>query len=83
MTYMDTVFDPHVTAQIADYVGYVCPVPDAQQIIRDELDDPTVANSLTVFPTPEIEAVSHLYPSWSDPDVVTRWNETFVPIFEG
>jgi spermidine/putrescine transport system substrate-binding protein len=83
MTYMDTVFDPHVAAQIADYVGYVCPVPDAQQIIRDELDDPTVANSPTVFPTPEIEAVSHFYPSWSDPDVVTRWNETFVPVFEG
>jgi spermidine/putrescine transport system substrate-binding protein len=83
MTYMDTVFDPHVAAQIADYVGYVCPVPDAQQIIRDELDDPMVADSPTVFPTPEIEAVSHHYPSWSDPDVVTRWNEIFVPIFEG
>lgn len=83
MTYMDTVFDPDVAAQIAVYVGYVCPVPAAQQIIRDELDDPVVANSPTVFPTPEIEAITHHYPSWSDPDVVTRWNETFVPIFEG
>ena len=83
MTYMDSVFDPQVAAQIADYVGYVCPVPDAQEIIRTELDDPVVADSPTVFPTPEIEAVTHYYPSWADPNVVTGWNETFVPIFEG
>jgi spermidine/putrescine transport system substrate-binding protein len=83
MTYMDSVFDPQVAAQIADYVGYVCPVPAAQEIIRTQLDDPTVADSPTVFPTPEIEAVTHHYPSWQDPAVVTSWNETFVPIFEG
>lgn len=83
MTYMDSVFDPHVAAQIADSVGYVCPVPAAQQIIRDELEDPVVADSPTVFPTPRIEALSHHYPPWSDPEVITGWNETFVPIFEG
>ncbi len=83
MTYMDSVFDPQVAAQIADYVGYVCPVPEAQEIIRTELDDPVVADSPTVFPTPAIEAITHHYPSWSDPAVVTGWNETFVPIFEG
>ena len=37
----------------------------------------------TVFPTPEFQAASHHYPSWADPAVVQRWNETFVPIFEG
>ena len=83
MTYMDSVFDPQVAAEIADYVGYVCPVPAAQEIIRTELDDPAVADSPTVFPTPAIEAVTHHYPSWQDPNVVTGWNETFVPIFEG
>jgi spermidine/putrescine transport system substrate-binding protein len=83
MTYMDSVFDPQVAAEIADYVGYVCPVPAAQEIIRTQLDDPAVADSPTVFPTPEIEAVTHHYPSWQDPNVVTAWNETFVPIFEG
>ena len=41
MTYMDSVFDPKVAAEIADYVGYVCPVPAAQEIIRTDLDDPT------------------------------------------
>jgi spermidine/putrescine transport system substrate-binding protein len=83
MSYMDTVFDPHVAAEIADYVGYVCPVPAAQEIIRNDLKDPVVADSPTVFPTPEIDAISHHYPSWSDPNVVTAWNKTFVPIFEG
>ncbi|MEP6972544.1 MAG: spermidine/putrescine ABC transporter substrate-binding protein [Actinomycetota bacterium] len=83
MTYMDSVFDPHVAAEIADYVGYVCPVPSAQEIIRSELNDPVVADSPTVFPTPAIEAVTHYYPAWSDPAVVTGWNDTFVPIFEG
>jgi spermidine/putrescine transport system substrate-binding protein len=83
MTYMDTVFDPQVAAEIADYVGYVCPVPEAQAIIRDQLKDPAVADSPTVFPTPEVQAASHHYPAWSDPAVVQSWNETFVPIFEG
>jgi spermidine/putrescine transport system substrate-binding protein len=83
MTYMDSIFDPHVAALIEDYVGYVCPVPAAQEIIRTELKDPAVANSPTVFPTPEIEAVSHHYPEWSSSEVINGWNETFVPIFEG
>lgn len=84
MTYMDYVFDPHVQALIEDYVGYVCPVPAAQEIIRKELHDPAVANSPLVFPTEEMEAVTHHFPDWSkSQDLVNAWNETFVPIFEG
>jgi spermidine/putrescine transport system substrate-binding protein len=84
MTYMDSVFDPHTAALIADYVGYVCPVPAAQDIIKNELDDPVVANSPTVFPTPEIEAITHHFPDWTkSQELVNAWNDTFVPIFEG
>jgi spermidine/putrescine transport system substrate-binding protein len=84
MTYMDSVFDPQTAALIADYVGYVCPVPAAQDIIKNELKDPVVADSPTVFPTPEIEAISHRFPDWSkNQDLVNAWNDTFVPIFEG
>jgi spermidine/putrescine transport system substrate-binding protein len=62
----------------------VCPVPAAQEIIKDELDDPQVANSPTVFPTPEIEAITHHFPDWSkSQELVDAWNDTFVPIFEG
>jgi spermidine/putrescine transport system substrate-binding protein len=84
MTYMDSVFDPHVAAEIADYVGYVCPVPAAQDIIRKDLNDPVVADSPTVFPTSEMEALSHRFPDWaSSPDLINGWNGVFVPIFEG
>jgi spermidine/putrescine transport system substrate-binding protein len=84
MTYMDSVFDPQTAALIADYVGYVCPVPAAQQIIKNELKDPVVADSPTVFPTPEIESISYHFPDWSkSQELVNAWNDTFVPIFEG
>ncbi len=83
MTYMDTVYDPHVQAMIEEYVGYVCPVPAAQQIILNQLHDPAVANSPTIFPTPAIEALSRHYPQWSSSEVINGWNQTFVPIFEG
>ena len=50
MMYMDFVYRPDVAAMIADWVWYICPVPAAQPIIRDRLDDPIVANSPLVFP---------------------------------
>ncbi|MBI3648263.1 MAG: spermidine/putrescine ABC transporter substrate-binding protein [Actinobacteria bacterium] len=83
MTYMDSVYDPHVQALIEDYVAYVCPVPAAQEIIRTELKDPKVANSPTVFPTPEMESLSRHFPQWSSSEVINTWNDTFVPIFQG
>jgi spermidine/putrescine transport system substrate-binding protein len=84
MTYMDSVYDPHTAALIADYIGYVCPVPAAQEIIRKDLHDPAVANSPMVFPTKDTEALTHHFPDWSkSQDFVNAWNSTFVPIFEG
>ncbi len=83
MTYMDSVYDPKVQALIEDYVGYVCPVPAAQEIILNDLKDPTVANSPTVFPTPQMEALSRHYPKWANAEVVNGWNDVFVPVFEG
>lgn len=50
---MDFVYQPRVAAMIADWVWYVCPVPDAQPIVEDELGHPEVANSRLVFPNPE------------------------------
>jgi spermidine/putrescine transport system substrate-binding protein len=83
MTYMDSVYDPKVQALIEDYVGYVCPVPAAQEIILKDLKDPAVANSPTVFPTPEMESLSHHYPKWSSAEVINGWNDVFVPVFQG
>ena len=83
MTYMDTVFVPETQAKIEDYVGYVCPVPAAQDIIRNQLHDPTTANSPTVFPTPQIEALTHHFPVWKSSSFINEWNNTFIPIFQG
>ena len=37
---------------IEDWVNYLCPVPAAKPMIANGLDDPTVADSPLVFPTP-------------------------------
>ncbi len=83
MTYMDSVFVPETQAKIEDYVGYVCPVPAAQDIIGNQLHDPTTANSPTVFPTPQIEALTHHFPVWKSSSFINAWNNTFIPIFQG
>jgi spermidine/putrescine transport system substrate-binding protein len=83
MTYMDSVFDPQTQAEIEDYVGYVCPVPAAQEIIRNDLNDPAVANSPTVFPTPKIESLTHHFPVWKSAEFIKAWNAAFFPVFQG
>lgn len=50
LTYMDFVYRPEIAAMIADWVGYISPVPAAEQIVRRELRDPAVADSPLVFP---------------------------------
>ncbi|MDP9296407.1 MAG: spermidine/putrescine ABC transporter substrate-binding protein [Actinomycetota bacterium] len=83
MTYMDSVYDPHTQALIEDYNAYVCPVPDAQQIILNEIQDPTIANSPTVFPDSHIQSISKNYYQWKNSQELTTWNNAFVPIFQG
>jgi spermidine/putrescine transport system substrate-binding protein len=83
MTYMDSVYDPKVAAEIEDYNAYVCPVPAAQEIILKDLKDPTVANSPTVFPTASMVAISKPYYQYKNSTDLTQWNNTFTPIYEG
>jgi spermidine/putrescine transport system substrate-binding protein len=83
MTYMDSVYDPHTQALIEDYNAYVCPVPAAKSIIANQLKDPAVANSPTVFPDAQIVALSRNYYQWKNSQDLDLWNNTFVPIFQG
>jgi spermidine/putrescine transport system substrate-binding protein len=83
MTYMDYVYQPDVQAMIEDYNNYVCPVPAAQQIIATKLHDPAVANSPTVFPTPEIQALSRAYYQFHSNQELLQWNDLFLPIVQG
>jgi spermidine/putrescine transport system substrate-binding protein len=82
MTYMDSVYDPHVQALIEDYNHYVCPVPASQKIIANDLHDPDVANSPLVFPDAEMVSLSKNYYSWKDSQDLTAWNNVFVPIYQ-
>ena len=61
MTFMDYVYDPQVQALIEDYNAYVCPVPASKSIIANQLKDPTVADSPTVFPDAQMVARSKPY----------------------
>ena len=81
--FMDYVYDPHVQALIEDYNAYVCPVPDARAIILNQLNDPTVANSPTVFPDAAQVAKSKPYYQFQGSEDLDTWNNTFEPIYTG
>jgi len=82
MTYMDSVYNPQVQAQIEDYNAYVCPVPASKEIIATQLNDPTVANSPTVFPPPSMIKLSRPYYQYKNSTDLTTWNNTFVPVYQ-
>ena len=81
ITLMDYVYQPKVAAQIADWVWYITPVPEAEEIIREDLDDPTVANSPLVFPTQEMYASVNHYRDLSLEEE-EQWNALFQPIYQ-
>jgi spermidine/putrescine transport system substrate-binding protein len=85
MKFMDYVYDPQVQALIEDYNAYVCPVPAAKAVIADPkgLDDPTVANSPTVFPDAAQVALSKPYYQFKGAEDLDQWNSTFEPIYTG
>jgi spermidine/putrescine transport system substrate-binding protein len=83
MTFMDYVYDPQVQALIEDYNAYVCPVPAAKPIIANQLKDPTVADSPTVFPDAQMVSRSKPYYQFQNSADFDQWNNTFGPIFAG
>lgn len=83
MTFMDYVYDPQVQALIEDYNAYVCPVPASKSIIANQLKDPTVADSPTVFPDAQMVARSKPYYQFQNASDFDQWNNTFGPIFAG
>jgi len=82
MMWIDYFYRPEVQAPIADWVWYISPVPDAKPIIAGKLDDPTVADSPYVFPTPEIQ---RKFVAYYDPKGVEdqlKWTSIFDPIIQ-
>jgi spermidine/putrescine transport system substrate-binding protein len=79
ITMMDFVYQPKIAAEIADWIGYITPVPDAQPVLQKS--DPSVANSPLVFPTPQMYASVHRYRVLT-PEEEPQWNNLFEPIFQ-
>jgi spermidine/putrescine transport system substrate-binding protein len=92
LAFMDFVYQPEIAAQITEYVNYICPVPAAQEIIRQhaaeaESDEDreyleAVAESPLVFPTDEMLANLHSYKVLSE-DEERLWNELFQEVTLG
>lgn len=84
MEMMNFVYDPKIAAQIAAWVNYICPVPEAQAILADAPDRYTqnVAKSPLVFPTPEMEAKLHSYKNL-DEEEEEAWNDLFNQVVQG
>ena len=60
-TYMNSVYDPKVAAQIAAYVNYVTPVKGAKEELAKT--DPETANNPLIFPTDEVLSQVHQFDS--------------------
>ena len=82
LEYLDFVYVPENQALIEDWVNFICPVPAAQPIIRNQLDDPAVANSPLVFPPPAMLERLHGYPFVETAEKNKEWTDLFDPIVQ-
>jgi spermidine/putrescine transport system substrate-binding protein len=95
---MNFVYEPEVAAMIADWVWYICPVPRAQGIVANQLNDPKVAHSDLVFPTARVlgpslqtsdgdviypESPFSQYPTLESASERAEWRRIFAPIVAG
>jgi spermidine/putrescine transport system substrate-binding protein len=93
MTYMDFVYDPFVQAMIDDWVWYLSPVPEAQQVLEKYIregksfpeglaPDKNVAASTIVFPTPELWSQTREYYTFKSIEDAQHWNSIFQPVYQ-
>jgi spermidine/putrescine transport system substrate-binding protein len=99
MTVMDFFYQPDVEAVVEYYNDYVCPVPDAKQVLlhptgwaaqaltemKPEIGLPTTvtADAPTVFPTPAYIKNSRSYYQYKSQEELDAWNNLFLPITQG
>ncbi len=80
--WIDYSYRPEVQALITDWVNYVSPVPAAKPIVAGKLDDPTVANSPLVFPSPATDELLTAYYDFKGIDDHEEWTSIFDPIIQ-
>jgi len=89
---MNYVYQPAVAAQMTEWINYICPVPEAQDIILQHADEAesaedreyleAVANSPLVFPTDDMLSRLHSY-KVLDEDEERQWNDLFDEVVQG
>jgi spermidine/putrescine transport system substrate-binding protein len=82
MEFMNFVYRPEIAAQIAGWVNYICPVPEAQDILRRRPGYKSIANSPLVFPTLEMESRLHHYATLTEEEEA-YWNDLFNQVVQG
>jgi spermidine/putrescine transport system substrate-binding protein len=79
ITLMDWFYDPKVAARLTAYIQSICPVPEAQDILRAQGDP--VAESPLVFPTDEIYSRLRDYRILEGEENDT-WDELFLAVYQ-
>jgi spermidine/putrescine transport system substrate-binding protein len=80
LKWMNFYYQPTIAAEVADWVDYVTPVPEAQPILLKK--DPAVGKSPLVFPTPATRAKAHEYYVFKNYAEFQAWNDSFNPIIQ-
>lgn len=84
MTFIDFVYRPAVAAMIADWVWYICPVPEARRIIADRFGHEEVAGSPLVFPREAaLEREMKRYPVFENDEAARAWESIFASVSFG
>jgi len=82
LEWMNFYYTPKIAGIVADWVNYICPVPEAKQYIAETLGNTAVADSPLVFPDRSIESRSHEFYVFKNYDEYALWNEIFNPIVQ-
>ncbi|MGH2914423.1 MAG: polyamine ABC transporter substrate-binding protein [Solirubrobacteraceae bacterium] len=80
LKWMNFYYQPKIAAEVADWVNYVTPVPDAKPILLKS--DPAVGKSPLVFPTATMNAAANQYYVYKTYNEFQAWNGTFNPIIQ-
>jgi spermidine/putrescine transport system substrate-binding protein len=80
LKWMNFYYQPKIAAEVADWVNYVTPVPDAKAILTQQ--DPPVARSPLVFPDPALNDKAHQYHVYKNYSDFSTWNNIFNPIIQ-
>jgi spermidine/putrescine transport system substrate-binding protein len=99
MTLMDYYYNPDVQAVVEYYNDYICPVPQAKDVLLHPtgwaqqalkamgpsigLPPSVTAKAPTVFPTQAYVQNSRAYYSYKSQEELTAWNNLFLPITQG